>query len=83
MPVGLTKYNLNRPIRLLTQAGAAQALRQLERARERSLRERGMGWAYAADEMFFIAGEPIPEDAYYDDWPLTAKRRWRRASFVR
>ncbi|MGQ0560452.1 MAG: DUF512 domain-containing protein [Gemmatimonadota bacterium] len=71
VPVGLTRYNLNRPVRLLTSAEAARALRQIEGARERSLRERGLGWAYAADELFLIAGEPVPEDSYYDDWPLT------------
>lgn len=71
VPVGLTRYNLNRPIRLLTRAEAAQALRQIERARARACRERGIGWAYAADELFFAAGEPVPADEYYDDWPLT------------
>lgn len=71
VPVGLTKYNLNRPVRLLTPEEAGQALRQVDAARERAQRERGMGWAYVADEMFFIAGEPIPGDEYYDDWPLT------------
>lgn len=71
VPVGLTKYNINKPVRLLTQAEAAQALRQIETARERAQRERGLGWAYGADELFFTAGEPVPDDAYYDDWPLT------------
>jgi putative radical SAM enzyme (TIGR03279 family) len=71
VPVGLTQYNLNKPIRLLTPPEAAQALRQIEAARERAMRERGIGWAYAADEMFFAAGAPIPEAMYYDDWPLT------------
>ena len=71
VPVGLTTYNINRPVRLLTQAEAAQALRQIEAARERSMRERGIGWAYAGDEMFFAAGAPLPTPEYYDDWPLT------------
>ncbi len=71
VPVGLTQYNLNRPIRLLTQPEAAQALRQIEAARTRALRERGIGWAYAADELYFAAGQPMPADEYYDDWPLT------------
>ena len=71
VPVGLTRYNINRPVRLLTEAEARSALRQLERGRARAQRERGLGWAYASDEMFFIAGEPQPDDDYYDDWPLT------------
>lgn len=71
VPVGLTRYNLNRPVRLLAVAEARGALRQVERVRARARSERGLGWAYVADEMFFLAGEPIPGDDYYDDWPLT------------
>ena len=71
VPVGLTSYNINKPVRLLTQDEAAQALRQIDAVRERSMRERGMGWAYAGDEMFFAAGRALPEPSYYDDWPLT------------
>lgn len=71
VPVGLTRYNINNPVRLLTPEEAARALRQIDAARERSMRERGMGWAYAADEMFFAAGQPMPAPEYYDDWPLT------------
>jgi putative radical SAM enzyme (TIGR03279 family) len=71
VPVGLTRYNLSRPVRLLTAGEAATAIVQVERARARSLAERGTGWIYAGDELFFIAGEPLPPPAYYDDWPLT------------
>src|SRR5687768_6066480 len=61
VPVGLTSYNINKPVRLITQVEAAQALRQIEAVRERSMQERGMGWAYAGDEMFFAAARPLPE----------------------
>jgi len=71
VPVGLTRYNLGRPVRLLTPEEARAAVAQVERARERALAERGVGWAYAADELFLLAGSDIPEAAYYDDWPLT------------
>lgn len=71
VPVGLTRYNLNRPIRLLTSAEAHGVVRQIERARQRAQAERCIGWAYAADELFFIAGAQLPGDDYYDDWPLT------------
>lgn len=70
VPVGLTRYNLGRPVRLLTAEEAAASLEQVDAARRRSLEERGIGWAYAGDEMFFIAGAPIPDQSYYDDWPL-------------
>lgn len=71
VPVGLTQYNIDRPVRLLTTGEAAQALRQIEAARTRAIHERGLGWAYAADELFFAAGAELPNDEYYDDWPLT------------
>jgi putative radical SAM enzyme (TIGR03279 family) len=71
VPVGLTRYNLNRPVRLLEQPEARTAIAQVERARQRALAERGTGWIYAADELFFIAGMPQPVADYYDDWPLT------------
>jgi putative radical SAM enzyme (TIGR03279 family) len=71
VPVGLTRYNLNGPVRLLSESDARAAIGQVDRARARSLRERGVGWAYVADEMFYLANVPVPADDYYDDWPLT------------
>jgi putative radical SAM enzyme (TIGR03279 family) len=71
VPVGLTQYNLDRPVRLLTAAEARMALDQMAAARARAYRERGTGWIYAGDELYFIAAARVPEAAYYDDWPLT------------
>ena len=71
VPVGLTRYNLNRPVRLLTPGEAAVAIDQVAAARGAALRERGSGWVYVGDEMFFIAGRALPDASYYDDWPLT------------
>jgi putative radical SAM enzyme (TIGR03279 family) len=71
VPVGLTQYNIDRPVRLLRPDEAAQAITQVDAMRERALAERGTGWVYTGDEMYFIAGLPIPRAAYYDDWPLT------------
>lgn len=71
VPVGLTKYNVDRPVRHLTAREAHQAIGQVQAARERARRERGEGWIYAADELFLTAGLPVPDAGYYDDWPLT------------
>jgi NifB/MoaA-like Fe-S oxidoreductase len=71
VPVGLTRYNVGRDVRLLTRLEASAALDQVDAARERALTERGTGWAYAGDELYFIAGRPLPGASYYDDWPLT------------
>lgn len=71
VPVGLTRYNLDRSVRLLTRADAEAALTSIDRARTRAVAARGSGWCYAADEMFFVAGRSLPDAGYYDDWPLT------------
>ena len=42
VPVGLTQYNINKPVRLLTPEEAARSLRQIDAIRERSLRELGV-----------------------------------------
>ncbi|HEX6309212.1 MAG TPA: DUF512 domain-containing protein [Longimicrobiales bacterium] len=71
VPVGLTRYNEGRPVRLLMREEAAAALDRIDAARRQAFRERGIGWAYAGDELYFIAGAPLPAAGYYDDWPLT------------
>lgn len=71
VPVGLTRYNLGKPVRPLRTDEAAAAIGQVERARARATDERGHGWCYSADELFLIADLPLPGPAYYDDWPLT------------
>jgi len=50
---------------------AARAVEQVEAIRRRALEHRGFGWAYAADEMFLLAGQPVPPISYYDDGALT------------
>ena len=70
VPVGLTKYNLGRPVRLLTRSEALDAITQVDRIRERALAERASGWCYAADEMYLIAGSGFPDDGYYDEGSL-------------
>jgi NifB/MoaA-like Fe-S oxidoreductase len=70
VPVGLTRYNLERPVRLLEAAEAGAAIDRVDEARVRASAERGFGWCYAADEMYLIAGREIPGAPYYDDGAL-------------
>jgi NifB/MoaA-like Fe-S oxidoreductase len=70
VPVGLTRYNIDRPVRPLTASEAGSAIDRVDAARARSLRERDVGWCYAADEMYLIAGRELPATAYYDDGAL-------------
>ena len=70
VPVGLTRYNLNRPVRLLRDDEARRVIERVDEARARALPERGVGWCYAADEMYLTADLPIPPSSYYDDGAL-------------
>jgi len=70
VPVGLTRYNLHRPVRPLTTDEAAAAIERVDDARGGALVSRGFGWCYAADEMYLIAGRPIPQASYYDEGAL-------------
>ena len=70
VPVGLTRYNMGRPVRHLEPAEARAAIAQVDDARRRALSERYEGWCYAADEMYLIAGEDIPGPSYYGEGAL-------------
>jgi putative radical SAM enzyme (TIGR03279 family) len=71
VPVGLTRYNINRPVRPLTAEEARRAIAQVDRFRGRTLSERAQGWVYSADEMYLHAGSELPPKDYYDSWDLT------------
>ncbi len=71
VPVGLTKYNINRPVRPLRAEEAAQAIDQVDRVRIRAQADRGHAWVYCADEMYLSAGRPLPSGGCYDSWDLT------------
>ena len=83
VPVGLTKYNLGRPVRPLTMEEARNAIGQVDRFRVMALRERGIGWCYAADELYLIAQQDLPNDAYYDEGALTENGVGALNAFVR
>lgn len=83
VPVGLTKYNVNKPVRPLEPEEAAAAIAQVDRFRERALEDRGEGWIYSADELYLHAGHPLPSDDYYDSWDLTENGVGSVAAFLR
>jgi putative radical SAM enzyme (TIGR03279 family) len=71
VPVGLTKYNVNRPVRPLSPQEAGSAIDQVNAFRRRAERERGQGWVFSADEMYIHAGRALPRSEYYEGWDLT------------
>jgi len=82
VPVGLTRYNVNRPVRPLTPEEAAGTVAQVERFGERALKERGQRWVYTADEMYLRGGLPVPPLSHYDAWDLTENGVGAVASFL-
>ncbi|NNM05169.1 MAG: DUF512 domain-containing protein [Gemmatimonadetes bacterium] len=71
VPVGLTKYNINKPVRPLNADEAGQAIYQVDRVRLLAKETRDHSWVYCADEMYLQAGRPLPLPEYYDSWDLT------------
>lgn len=69
VPVGLTRYQ-ERVLRSYNDPEDARAvLEEIEPWRERMHGERGVRWVHAADELYLAAGEPIPLEEEYDDFP--------------
>ncbi len=83
VPVGLTKYNVHKPVRPLRPDEARSAIDRVEIARRRALRERGEAWAYVGDEMFLIAETGLPDDSYYGDDALLENGVGAVADFLR
>jgi putative radical SAM enzyme (TIGR03279 family) len=71
VPVGLTRFSRVKNIRRPTRAEAAQALDQCERW-QASLRPKlGVGFVYASDELYVLAGRiEVPRSDDYDGFPV-------------
>lgn len=72
VPVGLTRHNGDRGMRLLSAKEARSTLVLIDDARADALEERGSGWCYGADELFLLAGRDVPGIQYFDDRDLAA-----------
>lgn len=70
VPVGLTRYNVGKPVRPLRPDEASAAIDQVAAVRAGARKERDHGWCYAADELFLQAGRPVPGVEYYDGGEL-------------
>ena len=70
VPVGLTKHREGLPpLRLFTREEAQQVIAQLTTIGDEMLEKTGSRIFYPADEWYIRAGLPIPEDAFYEDYP--------------
>ena len=69
VPVALTSYSKLDLVRSPTSAEARAAADVVHRWGARARAERGEGWVYGSDELYLLAGEPLPPAAQYDGFP--------------
>src|SRR6185436_16132356 len=56
VPVGLTRHSRT-------------AIRTVLATQRRFRKEQGVGFVYASDELYLLAGRPLPAPSSYDDYP--------------
>ena len=66
VPVGLTEYSKHQLVREPTADECRAAIRLIEERAATARRERGMHWAFGADELYLRAGEELPPPEIYD-----------------
>jgi putative radical SAM enzyme (TIGR03279 family) len=66
VPVGLTEYSKHQLVREPSAAECRAAIEVIERQAEVALSERGIHWAFGADELYLRAGVELPPAAIYD-----------------
>jgi putative radical SAM enzyme (TIGR03279 family) len=71
VPVGLTDHRTNLPeLRPYAPAEARDVLRRVHAFQKRMLRERGTRFAFASDEFYLLAGEPLPQAEAYEGFEM-------------
>ena len=69
VPVGLTKHREGLyPLQPYTPAQAGEVINQLETFAAGFYEKHGTHLAYASDEFYLLAGRPLPEEDYYEDF---------------
>jgi putative radical SAM enzyme (TIGR03279 family) len=66
VPVGLTEHSKHHLVREPTADECRAAIRVVEQCAERARMERGITWAFGADELYLRAGVPLPPADIYD-----------------
>lgn len=70
VPVGLTKHREHLPKLVpFDGPGARETLARINTFAEACLARYGTRIFFPSDELYLIAGAPIPDDAYYEDYP--------------
>jgi len=71
VPVGLTRYH-SAGLRTLTPAEAAHIVQWMRLLQRQYRREHAVGLVYASDELYLLAGLPVPSARSYDGFPQLA-----------
>jgi putative radical SAM enzyme (TIGR03279 family) len=69
VPVGLTQFNHLFKGESMGRDQAQRLLAAVGRWGERALRDRGNRWVFGSDELYLLAGEPLPGADFYEDFP--------------
>lgn len=70
VPVGLTTQRSNLPVlRTLSAEDAGEVLKKAKTWQRRFQRELGTRFVYPSDEMYLLAGQPLPSVKSYEDFP--------------
>lgn len=71
VPVGLTEHRVNLPdLAPYTPEQARDVVRRVTRFQRRMLAERGTRFVFLSDELYLLAGEPLPEADAYEGFPM-------------
>jgi putative radical SAM enzyme (TIGR03279 family) len=68
VPVGLTQFSQLYSGRSMDRPTARTLLRQVERWEAMALAEKGTRWVFGSDELYLLAGEPLPAPEHYEDF---------------
>ncbi|MDQ3815446.1 MAG: DUF512 domain-containing protein, partial [Armatimonadota bacterium] len=73
VPVGLTKFMpAERNLRTVRPDEAERVLEQLKPHQALAVEKSGVRFVYASDEMYLLAGQPVPRASFYDGYPQYA-----------
>lgn len=73
VPVGLTRWMPDdRGMRTVRPEEAGAILEQLAPLQKKARQELGTRFVYPSDEMYLLAGQPVPGTSYYDGFPQFA-----------
>lgn len=68
VPVGLTQFSHIYTGESMDVKNASAILAAVEHWADRAMRERGEPWVYGSDELYLLAGHPLPPASHYGDF---------------